>query len=140
MKKRTKKLLSVTGGGFGRFERLRLDAISKSFLVLFFKKELLPGSLDRAQNRPDFIGSTCRLEDTQRAGGWCFHLIGRFFRLEQKKRLPLADRLPVTREPFGQIALVHGKANLWKQNFGCHDDENPPQARRIHAGRRTGDA
>jgi hypothetical protein len=42
LKKRTKKLLSIAGGTvLDHLDRV-LDAISKSFLLLFFKKEVLP--------------------------------------------------------------------------------------------------
>jgi hypothetical protein len=42
LKKRTKKLLSIAGSAvLAIFDRL-LAAMSKSFLLLFFKKEVLP--------------------------------------------------------------------------------------------------
>jgi len=41
LKKRTKKLLSVTGGTQLAKLNHPPDAISKSFLLLFFKKEVL---------------------------------------------------------------------------------------------------
>jgi hypothetical protein len=42
LKKRTKKLLSVSGRTEPAREGLELRARSKSFLLLFFKKEALP--------------------------------------------------------------------------------------------------
>jgi hypothetical protein len=42
VKKRTKKLLSVSGGAGGSYLGRDLGATDKSFLVLFFKKELFP--------------------------------------------------------------------------------------------------
>jgi len=41
LKKRTKKLLNVAGGDSGQC-RLMMAETNKSFLALFFKKELLP--------------------------------------------------------------------------------------------------
>jgi hypothetical protein len=45
LKKRTKKLLLVSGGSDVPALSDLLRATNKSFLVLFFKKELLPYSL-----------------------------------------------------------------------------------------------
>jgi hypothetical protein len=45
LKKRTKKLLTVAPGCWAQRVALRLPATDKSFLVLFFKKELLPSRL-----------------------------------------------------------------------------------------------
>jgi hypothetical protein len=42
LKKRSKKLLSVSGGTEPTRVDLRLRAMGKSFLLLFFKKEVLP--------------------------------------------------------------------------------------------------
>jgi hypothetical protein len=42
LKKRTKKLLSIAGGTVLALLNRRQDAIDKSFLLLFFKKEVLP--------------------------------------------------------------------------------------------------
>jgi hypothetical protein len=44
LKKRTKKLLSVAGRTVLAHLNRLLDAISKSFLLLFFKKEVLPSA------------------------------------------------------------------------------------------------
>jgi len=41
LKKRTKKLLFVSGGASGKGEARQKRATDKSFLVLFFKKELV---------------------------------------------------------------------------------------------------
>jgi hypothetical protein len=42
LKKRTKKLLTVKGGTLFSHAAPQVDAMSKSFLLLFFKKEVLP--------------------------------------------------------------------------------------------------
>jgi hypothetical protein len=44
LKKRTKKILSVMGNTGLAYLRCPLDPISKSFLLLFFKKEELPSA------------------------------------------------------------------------------------------------
>jgi len=45
LKKRTKKLLLLGGGTEAQFLARPSEASSKSFLVLFFKKEILPSHL-----------------------------------------------------------------------------------------------
>jgi hypothetical protein len=47
LKKRTKKRLIVSGAGQTATVAARLPATDKSFLVLFFKKELLSSFLPR---------------------------------------------------------------------------------------------
>jgi hypothetical protein len=46
LKKRNKKLLFVARGAGGHREPIMVRQGSKSFLVLFFKKELLPSGFD----------------------------------------------------------------------------------------------
>jgi hypothetical protein len=46
LKKRTKKLLSVTGNTNARWSNQKLAASGKSFLLLFFKKEVLLPTLN----------------------------------------------------------------------------------------------
>jgi hypothetical protein len=59
LKKRTKKLLSIAGGTTLALLKRQLAAISKSFLFLFFKKEILRFVPDLLMTRlascPSFI-------------------------------------------------------------------------------------
>jgi hypothetical protein len=53
LKKRSKKLLLIASSTRSKWANPVLPVTDKSFLVLFFKKELLPSSLRQAQKKKD---------------------------------------------------------------------------------------
>src|SRR5271163_121207 len=73
---------------------------------------------DFADDRTDRAGLAGRREDLQRSRRRCLHLLHGLLVLEREQRLPLHHGAAVGHQPFGNIALGHGEAQLRQNNLG----------------------